>query len=145
MDEITAEQAGSIGVAIDECDGFIDNILSTIYKDIRTFAATTGWNTYKHSLPLAFNVPSDDTSEKKSNRQIIIYGTVIKKLRKNGFEVRIGISSKENILYVSWQSNYDSTIFKELQYLIANSTVHDEKEHIKILESEPKKISKPRK
>jgi len=138
---ISAKQAGSIGVSMEECDEIIDRILEAIYSEIATFPATTGQNILKYDLPIQFNVPSDDTGTKKANRQIIIYGAVIKKLKTEGYSVYIKLTESKNTLYVVWESNYNRALFEELSKEVKGSVVSSEDMLHEMLKKQPKSKS----
>jgi hypothetical protein len=99
----------------------VDNILEYITTRIE-YALTEKKNKVKVELPTVFDIGSMTNK----TASIYVYSTLIKKLEKNGYEVRIkyveGQSRDERVrvfLYVSWinesDKKYKNRMLKEIQ------------------------------
>lgn len=119
---IRAETLGNVGVGVEESTDIINAIVSSINDNLEKHN-TVGRNLVSFDLPINFGIPTDDTPIKRSNRQILVYGTIIQKLQFAGYEVKISLSDQVNTLYIAWESQYDNKYFNKCIKLVTSSKI----------------------
>lgn len=119
---LTAVQLSKFSLHGKILDELVRTQLGLIDEKLQRHEKNWGRNIVSYELPLTMVLPGLD----KRESQRLIYASIIRSLKRRGFELALTLEHNKNILYIAWVTDLDRAELEALNLLIKSVKVSRE-------------------
>lgn len=123
---LTATDASSLGLSIIELQKTASDQLKIIDEKIKMVTPSLGTNLFEYILPTSFSLKCIISASQLNQAKKYIYGTIVDSLQQRGFRVKLLIKEKSNILFITWESNFDKAEIDKFTDILKNVVLNED-------------------